>query len=90
MRRAAAARRSHQTHRGRQKVMPARQMAAPEHRQPCDMDSWELIAMFRHARTLMTFTPNAQLSRALANFMFNARCELERRGDFKAEYLLGS
>ena len=28
--------------------------------------------MVRHARTLMDFSPNAQLSRALVNFMFAA------------------
>jgi hypothetical protein len=44
----------------------------PEHRKPADMRSWELTAMVRHARTLMDFSPNAQLSRALVNFMFAA------------------
>lgn len=38
-----------------------------------------------HADDIRT---NAQLSRALANFMFNARSELERACDFNAEYLL--
>ena len=51
------------------------------------MDSWELIATFRHARALMGFTPNAQLARALANFMFAVRCELARRGECNDEYL---
>jgi len=54
------------------------------------MDSWELIAMFRHARTLLGFTPNAQLSRALVNFMSAAHRELERRGECNDEYLLGA
>jgi len=54
------------------------------------MDSWELIAMFRHARALLGFTPNAQLTRALVNFMAAAHHELERRGECNDEYLLGA
>ena len=54
------------------------------------MDSWELIAMFRHARTLLGFTPNVQLTQALVNFMSAARHELERRGECNDEYLLGA
>jgi hypothetical protein len=51
------------------------------------MRSWELAAMVRHARALMEFTPNAQLSRALVNFMSTARWELKRRGDNNDDYL---
>ena len=51
------------------------------------MRSWELTSMVRHARALMEFTPNAQLARALINFMFAARCELQRRGYSNDEYL---
>jgi hypothetical protein len=61
--------------------------AGPEHRKPACMRSWELTVMVRHARALMEFTPSAQLSRALVNFMSSARCELERRGDSNDEYL---
>ena len=53
------------------------------------MDSWELIAMFRHARALLGFTPNVQLSQALVNFMTAAHHELERRGECDDDYLLG-
>ena len=51
------------------------------------MRSWELTVMVRHARALLEFTPNVQLSRALVNFMSSARCELERRGDSNEDYL---
>jgi hypothetical protein len=43
--------------------------------------------MVRHAHALMEFTPNAQLARALVNFMAAARLELQRRGDSNEEYL---
>jgi hypothetical protein len=66
---------------------PAAAVTGPEHRSPGDMDSWELIAMFRHARALSGFTPGAQLSRALANFMFAARRELAHRGECDDDYL---
>jgi hypothetical protein len=35
----------------------------------------------------MEYAPNAQLSRALVNFMSAARCELQRRGYSNDEYL---
>ncbi len=54
------------------------------------MDSWELIAMFRHARALLGFNPNARLARALADFMSAAHQELERRGECNDDYLLGA
>jgi hypothetical protein len=46
----------------------------PEHRKPARIRSWELAAMVRHARALMEYTPNVQLSRALVNFMSAAHC----------------
>jgi hypothetical protein len=69
---------------------PARPRTVPEHRKPADIDSWELIAMFRHARALAEATPGAQLSRALANFMFTARRELQGRGECNDEYLFSA
>jgi hypothetical protein len=62
----------------------------PAHRKPQDMDSWELIAMFRHAHAMMHFTPSAQLSRALVNFMSTARHELKRRGECNDDYLFSA
>ena len=62
-------------------------VGGPEPRKPTEMRSWELTFMVRHARALMEFTPNAQLARALVNFMSAARCELQRRGDSNDEYL---
>ena len=41
----------------------------PLHRKPSDMQTWEIIAAYRHAYQIMSFRPNAQLARALANFM---------------------
>jgi hypothetical protein len=69
---------------------PGHRIAVPEHRSPREMDSWELIAMFRHARVLLGFGPGAQLTRALVNFMAAAYRELERRGECDDEYLLGA
>jgi hypothetical protein len=70
--------------------IPSPRSAIPEHRKPEEMDSWELIAMFRHARALLGFGPNVQLTRALVNFMAAAHHELERRGECNDEYLLGA
>jgi hypothetical protein len=67
-----------------------RPATGPDHRAPRDMDTWELIATFRHARALLGFTPGAQLSRALANFMFAARRELAHRGEYDDDYLHSS
>lgn len=65
----------------------SRRMTGPDHRAPRDMDTWELVATFRHARALLGFTPGVQLSRALANFMFAARRELAHRGECDDDYL---
>ncbi|WP_300604299.1 hypothetical protein [Trebonia sp.] len=67
--------------------LAAQPVTIPEHRKPADIDSPELIAMFRHARALLDSTPGAQLSRGLANFMWAARHELRRRGECDDEYL---
>ena len=45
----------------------------PLHRKPSDMQTWEIIAAYRHAYQIMSFCPNAQLARALANFMGSAQ-----------------
>ena len=47
----------------------------PVHRKPRNMQTLEIIAAYR----IMSFYPNAQLARALANFMCNAQGELEKR-----------
>jgi hypothetical protein len=64
--------------------------ARPEHRAPEEMDSWELIACYRHARALASFTPSAQLARALANFLSLAQKELEARDEWRPDYLLSA
>ena len=48
------------------------------------MQTWEIIAAYRHAYQIMSFRPNAQLARALANFMGSAQAELERRDAWAA------
>jgi hypothetical protein len=50
------------------------------------MQTWEIIAAYRHAYQIMSFRPNAQLARALANFMGSAQAELERRDAWAPEY----
>lgn len=56
------------------------------HRKPSDMQTWEIIAVYRHAYQIMSFRPNAQLARALANFMGSAQAELERRDAWAPGY----
>lgn len=51
------------------------------------MRTWEIIAAYRFAHQLASFYPNAQLSRALANFMGNAQKELENRQSWRPDYL---
>jgi hypothetical protein len=58
----------------------------PVHRKPRDMETWEIIAAYRHAYQIMSFYPNAQLARALANFMCNAQGELEKRDAWTPAY----
>jgi hypothetical protein len=50
------------------------------------MQTWEIIAAYRHAYQIMSFRPNAQLARALANFMGHAQGELERRDAWTPDY----
>jgi len=58
----------------------------PVHRKPSEMQTWEIIAAYRHAYQIMSFYPGAQLARALANFMGSAQGELERRGAWAPDY----
>ena len=58
----------------------------PLHRKPSEMQTWEIIAAYRHAYQIMTFLPNAQLARALANFMCHAQGELEKRDAWTPDY----
>jgi hypothetical protein len=51
------------------------------------METWEIIGAYRHAHQLAGLRPNAQLSRALTNFLFKAQKELEQRGAWRPEYL---
>ena len=50
------------------------------------MQTWEIIAAYRHAYQIASLRPNAQLARALANFMGHAQGELERRDAWAPEY----
>jgi hypothetical protein len=50
------------------------------------MQTWEIIAAYRYAYQIMSFYPNAQLSRALVNFMCRAQGELEKREAWLPEY----
>jgi hypothetical protein len=59
----------------------------PVHRTPREMETWEIIIAFHHARLLASIMPNAQLSHALANFIFTASKELEERGEWSAKQL---
>jgi hypothetical protein len=59
----------------------------PLHRTPREMQTWEIIAAYRFAHQLASFHPNAQLGRALANFMGNAQKELENRESWPPEYV---
>ena len=59
----------------------------PLHRAPSEMRTWEIIAAYRFAHQLASFHPNAQLARALANFMGNAQKELENRQSWRPDYL---
>jgi hypothetical protein len=52
----------------------------PEHRSPDQMEIAELTDALRHAAALLELNPGAQLARALANFLFAARKQLETRG----------
>ena len=58
----------------------------PVHRKPSEMQTWEIIAAYRHAYQIASLRPNAQLARALANFMGHAQGELERRDAWAPEY----
>ena len=60
--------------------------SGPLHCKPSDMQTWEIIAAYRHAYQIMSFHPNAQLARALANFMGHAQGELERRDAWTPDY----
>jgi hypothetical protein len=56
-------------------------------RAPSDMQSWEIIATYRHAWALAEFEPSGYLAKALANWKSIAQCELERRGEWHPEML---
>jgi hypothetical protein len=48
------------------------------------METTELADVVRHAAALLDLNPGARLARALANFLFTARKELERRASTNA------
>jgi hypothetical protein len=56
-------------------------------RAPKDMQSWEIIATYRHAWALATYVPSGYLAKALANWKSTARHELEQRGEWRPEKL---
>ena len=53
--------------------------SVPEHRSPGQMETAELTDAVSHAAALLDLNPGARLARALANFLFAAQKELERR-----------
>jgi hypothetical protein len=56
-------------------------------RAPKDMRSWEIHATYRLAWHLAYFHPSAPLAQALANWLWVAQSELERRGEWRPESL---
>jgi hypothetical protein len=56
-------------------------------RAPKDMRSWEIHATYRLAWHLAYFLPSARLAQALANWLWVAQSELERRGEWQPESL---
>ena len=56
-------------------------------RAPKDMRSWEIHATYRLAWHLAHFLPSATLAQALANWLWAAQKELERRGEWRPESL---
>ena len=56
-------------------------------RAPKDMRSWEIHATYRLAWHLAHFLPSATLAQALANWLWLAQKELERRGEWQPESL---
>jgi hypothetical protein len=61
--------------------------SAPEHRAPKEFESWELIRAYRHAYQLSLLCPNVMLARELANFLYRAQAELQRRDEWRPDYL---
>lgn len=57
------------------------------HRTPGKMSTWELIASYRHAWALAYYRPERHLAKALANWLFSARRELESRGAWVPEIM---
>ena len=57
------------------------------HRTPAGMSTWEVIATYRHAWALAYYRPDRQLGKALANWLFTARRELEARGSWVPEIM---
>jgi hypothetical protein len=56
-------------------------------RKPEDMDTWELIIAYRHARALAKLNLSAALAKALSGWMFTVRHVLEKRGQYDKSYL---
>jgi hypothetical protein len=63
------------------------QPASPAHLVPADMETWVLIRAYRLAYQLQALNPNLMLARELANFLYRAQRELERREEWRADYL---
>ena len=57
------------------------------HRVPGKMSTWELIATYRHAWALAYYRPERQLGKALANWLFVTRRELDSRGAWVPEIM---
>jgi hypothetical protein len=56
-------------------------------RRPSDMATWEIVASYRHAWALATYSPHARLAQLLSDFLCEAGAELQRRGEWRPEAL---
>jgi hypothetical protein len=56
-------------------------------RKPEEMETWELIAAYRHAYALAGFNPSAPLAKMLSGWMFTVRNILQSRGRYDPSYL---
>ena len=54
---------------------------------PSDMQSWEIIGSYRYARSLANYHPTHKLAQQLADWLYIAQKELERRGEWWPEAL---
>jgi hypothetical protein len=54
---------------------------------PKEFESCELIRGYRLAYQLSLLQPNLMLARELSNFLYQAQAELQRRDEWRPDYL---